>query len=333
MSTTCSASRRASYLVLRMHVVVASQQPLPAKGYGGPQRVVVALVRGFAALGHRITLLAPPGTRVPVASVVAVPPRKLADPTTLATYVPRDAAIVHAHFPLPRGPGAFPFVQTIHRNLKPGSPPYPNSIFLSRDHARRHKSDVFVHNGLDPADYVFRRFPRRASQYDLFLGKLHSAKGYHWAVEAAKRTGHRLIVAGGWRPSFTGSVQYVGEVDGSTKAALLARARCLWNPAQWDEPFGLVTVEALLSCTPVLGTRRGALPALITPAVGALCDTMEEIIAAAERIHTRDPAVCRAHAERFFTHLVMAEEYLRMYRHVLETGVLPSGRPTPCVPA
>src|SRR2546427_7470134 len=44
------------------------------------------------------------------------------------------------------------------------------------------------------------------------LGKLHSAKGYHWAVEAAKRTGHPLIVAGGWRPSFTGSIKYVGEV-------------------------------------------------------------------------------------------------------------------------
>src|SRR5213595_2216268 len=98
MSTTCSASRRASYLVLRMHVVVASHQPLPAKGYGGPQRVVVALVRGLAALGHRITLLAPPTTRVPEATVVAVPPRKLADPATLAPYVPRDAAIDHTHF-------------------------------------------------------------------------------------------------------------------------------------------------------------------------------------------------------------------------------------------
>jgi len=140
-------------------------------------------------------------------------------------------------------------------------------------------------------------------------------------------------VAGGWRPSFTGSVQYVGEVDGTTKAALLARARCLWNPAQWDEPFGLVTVEALLSGTPVLGTRRGALPELISSDVGALCDTMEEIIAAAEQIHTRDPAACRAHAERFFTHLVMAEEYLRMYRHLLETGTLPAGRSTSRVPA
>jgi len=310
-----------------MHIAVACQQLLPAKGYGGPQRVVVALVRGLAALGHRITLLAPPSTRVPEAAVVAVPPRKLADPTTLAPYIPRDAEIVHAHFPLPRGPGAFPFVQTIHRNLKAGTVPLPNSIFLSRDHARRHNSDVFVHNGLDPADYVFRRFPKRPSQYDLFLGALHSAKGYHWAVEAAKRTGHRLIVAGGWRPSFTGSIKFVGEVDGSTKAALLARARCLWNPAAWDEPFGLVTIEALLSGTPVLGTHRGALPELITPEVGTLCDTVDEMIAAAESIHTRSPAACRAHAERHFTHVTMAEGYLREYRRVLGGGAPSSDRP------
>jgi glycosyltransferase involved in cell wall biosynthesis len=312
-----------------MHVVVASHQPLPAKGYGGPQRVVVALIRGLAALGHRVTLLAPPGTRVAEATVVTVPPRKLADAKTLAEYVPGDAAIVHAHFPLRAAPGPLPFVQTVHRNLKPGTPPSPNNIFLSRDHAGRHHSDVFVYNGLDPADYVYRRFPKRSSQYDLFLGALHSAKGYHWAVEAAKHTGHRLIVAGGWRPSFTGSIKYVGEVDGTTKAALLARARCLWNPAEWDEPFGLVTVEALLSGTPVLGTRRGALPELIAPEVGALCSTLDDMIAAAETIHTRDPAACRGHAERYFTHRVMAEEYVRLYSHLLEHGKLPPGKATP----
>ena len=305
-----------------MHIAVACHQPLPAKGYGGPQRVVMALVRGLAALGHRVTLLAPPHTQVPEATVVPVPPRKLADPATLAAFVPRDAEIVHAHFPLRAAPGTVPFVQTIHRNLKPGSPPYPNSIFLSRDHARRHQSDVFVYNGLDPSDYVYRRFPRRASQYDLFLGALHSTKGYHWAVEAAKHTGHRLIVAGGWRPSFTGSIKYVGEVDGATKAALLARARCLWNPAEWDEPFGLVTIEAFFSGTPVLGTRRGALPELITREAGALCDTMDEMIAAAETIHTRSPEACRAHAERHFTHQVMAEGYVRLYRRVLERGAV-----------
>ncbi|PYP14222.1 MAG: hypothetical protein DMD52_14195 [Gemmatimonadetes bacterium] len=313
-----------------MHVVLASHQQLPAKGYGGPQRVVVALVRGLAALGHRVTLLALAGSRVPEAKVVEVPARKFDDAAHLASYVPRDADILHAHVPVKPGPPAAnvpPLVQTIHRNLKPGSPRYVNAVFLSRDHARRHGSDVFVYNGLDPAEYIFRRFPKRAGQFDLFLGNLHSAKGYHWAVEGAKHAGHRLVVAGGWRPSFTGAVKYVGEVDGGKKAALLARARCVWNPAQWDEPFGLVTIEAFLSGTPVLGTRRGALPELITPDVGALCDTMEEMIAAAQTIHTRRPEACRSLAESRFTHVVMAEEYVRMYRSLLDTGKLAPGRP------
>ncbi len=309
-----------------MHVVVASHQQLPAKGYGGPQRVVVALVRGLVALGHRVTLLAPSGTRVPEATLIEVPSRKFGSAADLASYVPPGADLLHAHFPLKSGLRGLPFVQTIHRNLKPGSPLYPNTVFLSLDHARRHGSETFVYNGLDPADYFFRK---RKERFDLFLGQLHSAKGYHWAVEAAKRTGHKLVVAGGWRPSFTGAVKYVGEVGGGKKAALLARARCLWNPAQWDEPFGLVTIEAFLSGTPVLATRRGALPELITPEVGALCDTMEEMIAAAETIHARRPEDCWAHAQRYFTHLLMAEEYVRMYRHLLEHGTLSPGRPTP----
>ena len=310
-----------------MHVVVASHQPLPAKGYGGPQRVVVALVRGLAVLGHRVTLLAPAPTRVPEATVVELPARELATPDSLLPHIPSEADILHAHFPLQHSPGGVPFVQTIHGNLKPDTPLFPNTIFLSRDHAQRHGSEVFVYNGLDPAEYFARRFPKRPGQYDLFLGKLHRAKGYQWAVEAAKQTGHPLIVAGGWRPSFTGSVKYVGEVDGKTKAALLARARCLWNPADWDEPFGLVTIEAFFSGTPVLGTRHGALRELITPEVGALCETLEEMIAAAETIHTRSPAACVSRAERSFTHVAMARGYVRMYRALLDAGSLPPGQP------
>ena len=311
-----------------MHVVVASHHRLPVEGYGGTQRVVVALVRALAALGHRVTLVAQPGTRVPeAAKVVEVAPKVLKDAgADLTPFLPEGADILHAHFPLKRGPAALPFVQTLHGNWKPGLPLPPHTVFVSRDHARRHGSDAFVYNGLDPAEYIYRR---RKEQWDLFLGRLHSAKGYHWAIEAAKRTGRRLIVAGGWRPSFTGVVKYVGEIDGNRKAVLLARARCLWMPALWDEPFGLTTIEALFSGTPVLGTRRGALPEILTPAVGALCDTLEEMLAAAETIGTCSPDACRAHAERYFTHRVMAEEYLRMYGAVIAAGTLPPGRPTP----
>src|SRR2546429_9544252 len=101
-----------------------------------------------------------------------------------------------------------------------------------------------------------RRHTRCSRDWSSDVCSSDLAKGYHWAVEAAKRTGHRLIVAGGWRPSFTGSIKFVGEVDGTTKAALLARARCLWNPAAWDEPFGLVTIEAFFSGTPVRSEER-----------------------------------------------------------------------------
>jgi glycosyltransferase involved in cell wall biosynthesis len=309
-----------------MHVAVASHHRLPVEGYGGTQRVVVALVRGLAALGHRVTLLAQPGTTVAAASaLVELPPKRLRDPALdLTPFVPKDADILHVHFPVAQPPHQ-PFVQTLHGNLRKGDAVLPHTIFLSQDHARRHGSTTWVYNGLDPADYFFRQ---RKENWDLFLGRLHSAKGYHWAIEAAKKSGRKLIIAGGWRPSFTGAIKYVGEVDGKRKAALLARARCLWNAAQWDEPFGLVTIEALFSGTPVLATRRGALPEIITSATGALCDTLPEMLDAAEHIGTREPAACRAHAERHFTHRVMAEEYVRMYRCLLETGALPAGHTT-----
>ncbi|MGH7676329.1 MAG: glycosyltransferase [Gemmatimonadales bacterium] len=314
-----------------MHVVVASHHRLPVTGYGGPPRVVAALVRGLGELGHRVTLVAQPGTRVAGVRVVEVGARQLRDPALdLTPFLPEDADILHAHFPLTPVPAGLPFVQTLHGNLKPGEAVPPNAICLSRDHARRHGVVAFVYNGLDPGEYIFRR---RKESWDLFLGRLHSAKGYHWAIEAAKKTGRRLLVAGGWRPSFTGAVKYVGEVDGNRKAVLLARARCVWNPVLWDEPFGLVSIEALFSGTPVLGTRRGALPEVLTPEVAAVCDTLEEIIEASQTIGARSPEACRAHAERYFTHRAMAEEYVRVYREVLASGRPPAGRLTANAPA
>jgi len=120
----------------------------------------------------------------------------------------------------------------------------------------------------------------------------------------------------------------LGEVGGKRKAVLLARARCLWMPAQWDEPFGLPTIEALFSGTPVLGTRRGALPEIVTPDVGVLRDTLEELIAVMDTVGSLDPEACRTRAERHFTPLVMAEAYARMYQTMVSTGKLPPGKTT-----
>ena len=313
-----------------MHVAIASHYRLPVAQYGGTERVVVALARGLVSIGHRVTLLAAPGTAVPDVAVMPVPAGVLTDPALdLATLAPYDADILHAHFLLARTPSR-PYVQTLHGHLPQGASPPPHTIFLSRAHAAHYGRDAFVYNGLDPVDYECRA---TKDAYDLFLGRLHRAKGYRWAIEGARRSGRPLVVAGGWRPSLRGGLRFVGTVGGSRKRTLLAGARCLWAPAQWDEPFGLTTIEALFSGTPVLGTRRGALPEVVSPTVGALGDSLDELIAARPLLETRTAAACRAHAERYFSHGVMAAAYVRMYVGLLEQGTLPAGCPTPWAPS
>jgi glycosyltransferase involved in cell wall biosynthesis len=183
-----------------------------------------------------------------------------------------------------------------------------------------------VYNGVDPADFIFRAVK---GTYDLFLGRLHRVKGYRWAIEGAKRARKRLVVAGGWRFTFRRALRFVGSVEGHRKADLLADAQCLWMPALWDEPFGLTLIEALMSGTPVLGTRRGALPEIVSNEVGALGDTLADLVALRAYIERCDPESCRSHAERWFSHTAMAQEYVRMYQHYLATGELPAGRRVP----
>ena len=93
-------------------------------------------------------------------------------------------------------------------------------------------------------------------------------------------------------------------------------------PARWDEPFGLTLIEALVSGTPVLGTRRGALPEVVSEEAGMLGDTLEELITLRERIGSIDPDACRARVMAHFTHRAMAEGYLRLYKNVIRTGRL-----------
>jgi len=307
-----------------MYVALYHPERLPIRGYGGTERVVVWLARGLLELGHRVALLAAPGSQLPGAHLVAVDRQEFArSGFDLTQWLPDSIDLLHAHVPLPAAP-ACPHLVTIHGNARPGQSYPANTIFVSGDHARRHGSAAFVYNGLDPAEY---RFQTAKGQYDLFIGRLHSAKGYRWAAEGAKRLRQRLIIAGGWRPSLSRYVRYVGEVDGEEKMGLLAGARCLWMPALWDEPFGLTVIEALASGTPVLGTPRGALPEIVAPHVGALGGTVDELMSLRRTIETRDPEACRAWVTSFFSHHVMADAYLRMYRHYLDTGTLPSGAP------
>jgi len=309
-----------------MHIVQFQHTRVPVEKYGGAQRIVVWLSQALVELGHDVTLLASPGSSVPGVRVVEVEAAEVRRPGfDVHHYVPGPVDVIHYHG-LVEHPPNVPYVATLHGNLGPGSVAPPYVICVSENHARRHGTQSFVYNGVRLDEYEFRT---QKSDFDLFLARLHSAKGWRVAVQAAKQEKFRLVIAGGWRPTWSRWLKFVGEVGGAEKRELLAGARCLWMPAQWEEPFGLNVVEALASGTPVIATPRGALPQLLgtdgTP--GAIGQTYDDLIAIRRRLADFDPQACRRRAERYFTHLRMARDYVRMYEGLLDRGRLPAGQP------
>ena len=307
-----------------MHIVQFHHMRLPVANYGGAERIVVWLSEALVELGHEVTLLAGPGSRVPGVRVVEVAAEEVRQPGfDVHRYVGRPVDMMHYH-ELVKHPPAVPFVATLHGNLGAGGTAPAYVICVSENHASRYGTATYVYNGVRLDEYEFRA---HKGEFDLFLARLHSAKGWRIAIQAAKTARFRLVVAGGWRPSLSRWVKFVGEVGGEKKRELLAGARCLWMPVQWDDPCPVNVLEALASGTPVLATPRGSLPELVGADGGGIGATFEELLALRARIKDLDPHACRRRAEHHFSHLRMARDYVHMYEHLLQHGRLPPGRP------
>ena len=306
-----------------MHIALFQHTRVPVEKYGGAQRIVVWLSQALVELGHDVTLLAGRGSRVPGVKVVEIDAEQVRQPGfDPRPHVGGPVDVLHYQWVV-KHPPVVPFVATLHGNLGPGGVASAHTICVSEDHARRHGTATYVYNGVRLDEYAFRPVK---GEFDLFLARLHSAKGWRIAVAAAKALGVKLVVAGGWRPSFSRWVKFVGEVGGDQKRELLAGARCLWMPVQWDDPCPVNVLEALASGTPVLATARGSLPALVGADGGGIATTFEQLMALRARLADFDPHACRRRAEQYFTHLRMARDYVRMYEHLLQHGRLPPGR-------
>ncbi|MFC7246838.1 glycosyltransferase family 4 protein [Catellatospora aurea] len=185
-----------------------------------------------------------------------------------------------------------------------------------------------VHNGLCPADWPFQR---EKKDYALFLGRFSPDKGAHTAVHAAHAAGLPLILAGKCaepaeqkyyaeqvEPLLGPNDQMIGIADAALKRELLANARCLLFPIQWEEPFGMVMIEAMICGTPVVALRRGAVPEVVEHGVsGLLCDDPAELPAALRAVSELDPAECREQVVRRFSDERMAVGYVQAYRAAL----------------
>lgn len=303
--------------------------PVPPVDYGGTQRDVYYLTEELIRRGHKVVLFAKKGSKSSAKTHVypTKDPKKQLD--FIIKRIPKDADIIHDHYGIvAKANPPIPTIRNTHFKFKTNGqiPVYVSKTILRT--SGRNKG-YFVHNGIRLKDYRFRQ---KKSGYLLFLGRLLPEKGVHLAIEVAKKTGRKLIIAGPARnkkgmeyfrkkikPHLGSQIRYVGAVGGKKKQELLSKAYCVLFPSRWREPFGLVMIEALACGTPVLGFKRGsgAVPEVLKGMPQLLCTDTKAMIRKIKSGKFPKPGVCRRYVAKNFSDKVMTSDFLKLYRKIL----------------
>ncbi|MBF0382363.1 MAG: glycosyltransferase [Magnetococcales bacterium] len=331
--------------------------PVPPILYGGTERIINVLVLELRNRGHSVGLVAH-GDSTVVADVFfpwsATHPVKM--PGHIANILTLRRAIaefkpdiLHSFsrllYLLPFVFSNFPKVMTYER---------PPTAFTVRWSSRLHGKSLFftgcgehlcrvgegyggrwqgVHNCIEIDKFTFRdNLPDDAPL--VFLSRIEALKGAHTAIEVARRTGRRLLIAGNhgdsgeegryWRQEILphlgkDGIEYVGEVDDVAKNSLLGQAAAMIVPIEWDEPFGIVFAESLACGTPVISSPRGALPEIVRDGVdGFLVDGVDAACLAVGRLSELSRRDCRMRAEVNFSVPVIVQRYEDVYQSLVD---------------
>lgn len=338
---------------LRVAMIATPYFTVPPAGYGAVEAVVADLVDALVDRGHDVTLIGAGqhGTRAQrfFASYGVSPAERLGEPlpeVMHAAYAARvlkecDVDVVHDHTlagPLLARGRLTPTVVTVHGPVNGELGDYYRALgdtvrLVAISTAQRAGAPdlpwtATVYNAVRAETFPFRAVKEN---FALFLGRFNPDKAPHLAIEAARAAGLPITLAGkrsepAERAYFAQEVEprlgpdttLLGVVDATAKRDLLTRAACLIFPVCWDEPFGLVPVEAMACGTPVVALRRGAVPEIVVPGrTGVIVDHPSELAGAITEARALDPAVCREHVEANFTVQSMAAGYEAAYRKVL----------------
>lgn len=346
---------------LRVGMLAPPWYQIPPEGYGGIEDMVGTLVDGLARLGHPVTLVAAGDDRTDAdfSPTFDENPEGLGGPDGMAIELihaqranqrleETTLDVVHDHSaigPLFAPYRPIPTIVTVHGPVsgwmrRVYASLRDVSLVAISDAQRRAAPDLpwvsTVHNGIDVDSYPFGS---EKDDYLLFLGRMNPEKGVVEAIDVARRLGRRLVIAAKCsdpgeisyferhvEPRLDGA-QYVGDVQGQEKEDLLAHATALLFPIQWEEPFGLVMVEAMACGTPVLALRRGSVPEVVRDGVsGFVCDDLDEMADAFWRLDELSKRHIREDARRFDASR-MVEGYVATYRAVIDgagTGTTPT---------
>lgn len=157
--------------------------------------------------------------------------------------------------------------------------------------------DRVIPHYLDPEEFTYTDDPK--DDYLLFVGRLNHDKGIGTAIDTARATGRRLIVAGQGM-AMPDDVEYRGRIEPKERAELMAYASAVFVPTQYLEPFGMVAIEALMSGTPIITSDWGGLSEINVDGVtGFKCHTAQDYVDAVKNLDQITPADCRAVGMRY----------------------------------
>ena len=339
---------------MRVAQVAPLVESVPPKLYGGTERVVSYLTEELVKRGHEVTLFAS-GDSVTAAKLVSICQRSLrSDPTVVDPWVyliaqiglvydqAREFDLIHSHvdyftFPLARY-ARTPTVTTLHGRLDLPElqsiyRAYPEMNLISISNQQRSPLPnsrwiATVYNGIRVEDFTLEM---NRGDYLAFLGRITPEKGIDAAIDLAKRTGIKLKIAAKIdqvdreyfeqiiKPELSNPlIEYIGEIDQTSKNQFLGQAYALLFPINWPEPFGLTTIEAMACGLPVVALRRASVPEIVADGkTGFICDSVDEIQKAIARVDSIDRKACRQHVEKHFSVRAMVDAYEAAYKKVL----------------
>ncbi|WP_142058670.1 glycosyltransferase family 4 protein [Pseudarthrobacter sp. B4EP4b] len=344
---------------MRIGLVAGPWIPVPPVTYGGIERVVDSLARGFAAAGHEVVLAAPSDSTCPVPLVPGMRPAQIDELgsaiselslVTRAYEAMGNVDIVHDHTlagPLyMQRPKGVPVVTTIHGPLNEQAVDIYRAIgrhaaviAISRDQCSRAPEVPVarvIHHGMDVASVPVGD---GSGGYLCFVGRACPDKGLLEAIVLAREAGIPLRIAVKMRqpdeiryfreviePMLGPNEDFVGEVNDATKYRLMGEALAFLNPIQWSEPFGLVMIEALATGTPVIGTPIGSAPEIIDHGLTGFLGGTDQLPGFVQEVAGLSRATCRKVAEDRFGEERMVNEHLVLFGQLLE-GQMPAGVP------